>query len=507
MTIDGPLAMRVEGGNNNLHLGVMAEAIRVMLDKIRVDKEMPDVPAAITAADAQATASHSGDQHGHELTLAVPAVSPGADGASGVNAAAGPAAADAPAAAPPAAEPPAAASANKAQPTGGPVDEQQQEAEQPGAVEGGDTGAGAPTGEVMDDVHDYTESSGVASWDGSLENDDDIVDALDDRARKGHGLLDNGNKTLTGEKFLEQKALLEEQPSKWKAYRAKVKRLTRSGYIAVDGHGKSTGGVRRCLHDAVINAANRVGVAIDAKKLMQQCRAVATKDRTFHEVTSAEAVGLKVRFTNVNVNNLPGGNEAALLSIEDGGVYVVQMQVDGKTAEFHACVYDSRGTLPRHKPHSGMLIDNRKRAPIYLIEPKDRASTQAKRDMLNDFYNVQKPGRVYVMQVWRIEPVEGVEVTSVPTGINYHSAAEPGARGIVAYTRTPRDAGLADSPVKKMKKATLLEDMDVDELQEEYKTKLNVTQVRGSKARDRCWLIDKINGGLTVRALTRSRLC
>jgi hypothetical protein len=357
------------------------------------------------------------------------------------------------AAAPPAAEPPAAASANKAQPTGGPVVEQQQEAEQPGAVEGGDTGAGAPTGEVMDDVHDYTESSGVASWDGSLENDDDIVDALDDRARKGHGLLDNGNKTLTGEKFLEQKALLEEQPSKWKAYRAKVKRLTRSGYIAVDGHGKSTGGVRRCLHDAVINAANRVGVAIDAKKLMQQCRAVATKDRTFHEVTSAEAVGLKVRFTNVNVNNLPGGNEAALLSIEDGGVYVVQMQVDGKTAEFHACVYDSRGTLPRHKPHSGMLIDNRKRAPIYLIEPKDRASTQAKRDMLNDFYNVQKPGRVYVMQVWRIEPVEGVEVTSVPTGINYHSAAEPGARGIVAYTRTPRDAGLADSPVKKMKKA------------------------------------------------------
>ena len=80
---DGPLAMRVEGGNNNLHLGVMAEAIRVMLDKIRVDKEMPDVPAAITAADAQATASHSGDQHGHGLTLAVPAVSPGADGAPG----------------------------------------------------------------------------------------------------------------------------------------------------------------------------------------------------------------------------------------------------------------------------------------------------------------------------------------------------------------------------------------------------------------------------------------
>ena len=45
-----------------------------------------------------------------------------------------------------------------------------------------------------------------------------------------------------------------------------------------------------------------------------------------------------------------------------------------------------------------------------------------------------------------------------------------------------------------------LASMDVDELQEEYKTKLNVTQVRGPKARDHRWLIDKINGGLTVRA-------
>ena len=98
------------------------------------------------------------------------------------------------------------------------------------------------------------------------------------------------------------------------------------------------------------------------------------------------------------------------------------MQVDGKRTELHACVYDSRGTLPGHGLHSGMLIDNRKKAPIYLIEPKDRASTKAKRDMLNDFYNVKHPGRVFVLQVWRIEPVEGVEITPVPAVI-YPSAA------------------------------------------------------------------------------------
>jgi hypothetical protein len=317
-----------------------------------------------------------------------------------------------------------------------------------------------------------------------------------------------------------------------------VKKLTASGYIAVDGRDKSTGGVRACLHDAVINAAKQIGVTIDKLELLKQCSAVKI-DRTFEQVTSTEAVSTKVKFTNVNVDNAPGGNEVAMLSIEDGGVYVLQMQVDGKRTELHAGVYDSCGTLPGHGLHSGMLIDNRKKAPIYLIEPKDRASTKAKRDMLNDFYNVKHPGRVFVLQVWRIEPVEGVEITPVPT-VNYPSAAyqdavaaikeqqsaavkkttKADAQGIVDYKRKQRESGIAtgpydnvgghsgaaidltDSPpAKKMKVASSpLDNMTVEELQAVYKDKLNVTQVRGPSARNKKWLIDKINGGMTIRA-------
>ena len=45
-----------------------------------------------------------------------------------------------------------------------------------------------------------------------------------------------------------------------------------------------------------------------------------------------------------------------------------------------------------------------------------------------------------------------------------------------------------------------LDNMTVEELQAVYKDKLNVTQVRGPSARSKEWLIDKINGGMTIRA-------
>jgi hypothetical protein len=59
----------------------------------------------------------------------------------------------------------------------------------------------------------------------------------------------------------------------------------------------------------------------------------------------------------------------------------------------------------------------------------------------------------------------------------------------------------AAPPAKKMKVASSpLEHMTIDELQAVYKAKLNVNQVRGPSARNKKWLIDKINGGMTIRA-------
>ena len=77
-----------------------------------------------------------------------------------------------------------------------------------------------------------------------------------------------------------------------------------------------------------------------------------------------------------------------MLSIQDGGVYVVQFQVDGAKSEYHAATYDSTGIIPGpYKAHSGVLIDNRKKKPVYMIEDKDRASVENKRKVLNTMYS------------------------------------------------------------------------------------------------------------------------
>ena len=75
------LAGRVEAGDGNVLNGVVAEAIRALLQ--RVEKE-----GYVPAADAQATASHS-DQHDHARKPAGSAASTDADGSSSADAAAG----------------------------------------------------------------------------------------------------------------------------------------------------------------------------------------------------------------------------------------------------------------------------------------------------------------------------------------------------------------------------------------------------------------------------------
>ena len=82
-TSDTALVCRLEeaGADKNQLDGVLAQAIKELLGQIVKDGYVP-------AADAQATASHSGDQLDHGRKPAVSAASPDADGSSGADAAA-----------------------------------------------------------------------------------------------------------------------------------------------------------------------------------------------------------------------------------------------------------------------------------------------------------------------------------------------------------------------------------------------------------------------------------
>eukprot|EP01044_Picomonas_judraskeda_P014238 COSAG03_NODE_2241_length_2964_cov_126.758115_1_plen_279_part_00 len=224
---------------------------------------------------------------------------------------------------------------------------------------------------------------------------------LDEMRDQGQALRADTGETLDGDYYLRvmKGRVSARKKQQWKD---KVKKAAVAGYIALHGYTKSSGGWRRCMHDAAINGATRLGRIIDRNRLDRECPPRKTKDTSFAAIERAPVVAEQVRFEPVNVDNADGGNEAALMSIEDGGVFLVMSQVDGSQATFHAFVYDSTGTVAGNKPHRGMIIDNRRKKPVYLIEAKDRASVDNKRKCLNDFFD----GRVFVMHVWRMVPVQ-----------------------------------------------------------------------------------------------------
>ena len=157
------------------------------------------------------------------------------------------------------------------------------------------------------------------------------------------------------------------------------------------------------MNDTAVNAATRVGTHIDIKQLLREVPARKTVDTSLNEIMSAPCVANVLDFEYINIDHVGGGKEAALMSIEDGGVYFVLAQVDGAKAEYYAFVYDSTSTVPNEKPHSGLLIDNRKKAAVFLIEDSDRASVESKRKVLNDFFNA----RTFVLQVYRVTKKTG----------------------------------------------------------------------------------------------------
>ena len=331
---------------------------------------------------------------------------------------------------------------------------------------------------------------------------------LDTLVTAGYGLKDANGETITKDHYHECMRK-QKNAQKKKEWAAKVSKEARAGYLPVLNVDKSTGPKRSCMQDAVIIAAKRVGASIDRKQLLKEVPPCKTKDTSFVKIEGAPCVKAAIDFEHVKVEGIKGGKEAALLSIVDGGVYFVMAHVIGAQNCNHAFVYDSTGIIPGpYLAHSGVVIDNRKDKPVYLIDAKDRASVDRKRKVLNDFFNTT---HTTVLKVSRI-----INKQNPPPPVK---AVAPDAQGINEYKRKQREEGqvtgkydlvgdskaeeidLTDSPpAKKMKATKALEDMTIDELQEVYKAKLNVIQVRGPSARDKAWLIDKINGGLTVRA-------
>ena len=198
------------------------------------------------------------------------------------------------------------------------------------------------------------------------------------------------------------------------------------------------------------------------------------------------------------------------------GIYIVALVLtrsDGAVFT-HAIAVDRN----RNVINFGLNDDGDDQITIHPEGFEAENESSAKEGLLSYFKDLKD---IAVADVWRVR-VKTKRLAEVPHAALLPppvKAVAPDAQGINEYKRKQREEGqatgkydlvgdskveeidLTDSPpAKKMKATKALEDMTIDELQAEYKAKLNVIQVRGPSARNKAWLIDKIQGGLTVRA-------
>ena len=167
------------------------------------------------------------------------------------------------------------------------------------------------------------------------------------------------------------------------------------------------------------------------------------------------------------------------------GIYIVTLalvRADGAVFT-HAIAVDRN----RNVINFGLNDDGDEQITIHPEGFETENESSAKEGLLSYFKDLKN---IEVADVWRVR-VKTKRLAEVP-----HAALLPPP----AKEKREADAATDSPPAKKMKATKALEDMSIDELQAEYKAKLNVIQVRGPSARNKEWLIDKINGGLTVRA-------
>jgi hypothetical protein len=185
----------------------------------------------------------------------------------------------------------------------------------------------------------------------------------------------------------------------------KKKKKRGSGFIDVYGVEKATGPDGRemssCMQDAALNGAKQMGVDIDPKTMYKQCPPRRTKHTMVAEIESAPCVEEAIQLKYENHHHTKGGPEYALLQVRTGGPRFVIGTVEGRKETEHAFIYDPTGILPGpYRAHMGILIDNRGKAPVRIIEESDRSSVDMSRQAIDSFFTA----KTFISQVYEMRP-------------------------------------------------------------------------------------------------------
>jgi len=175
------------------------------------------------------------------------------------------------------------------------------------------------------------------------------------------------------------------------------------GYVDIDGVETSTGKLRSCMQDALLNAAAQLGVAVDKVALFRTLPALARVNTSIQQLLDAPCVRESIEFSYVpRLLRMKGGPTHVLFNFK-AGVFFVLATVHAKNNENHAFVYCADYHDKAHPLAVGAILCNRKDHPVRLLHASDRSTPESARNALDTFYY---GNRVDILQVYRLHAKE-----------------------------------------------------------------------------------------------------
>lgn len=140
-------------------------------------------------------------------------------------------------------------------------------------------------------------------------------------------------------------------------------------------------GKRDCSHVAVAIASALLRVALPYARLAADQPPHRTKNTALATVLNSKAAALLLSASPVDVGNVKGGPEYALLAGMPAGVFIAVATISGRSTEEHAFVYQSFG-----EGCGGVLYDGRKGQSGLQLDVQDVVRPKPARAAVSSWY-------------------------------------------------------------------------------------------------------------------------
>ena len=161
-----------------------------------------------------------------------------------------------------------------------------------------------------------------------------------------------------------------------------------------------------CIQDSLIVAARYVGCVFNAKDLHDALDDPLKEAEIYRIVNYArDTLGLAMVCVSHGsedaLSRVKGGIAFATLQLQSGAyIIVLDATLDDNTVERHAVAFLADFQHPAYRNHFGALVDNDPRVLVRFLQPSDRASVAAARNVFDGLFWTAK--KVMITSVWKV---------------------------------------------------------------------------------------------------------